>query len=328
MTSTKDIEWAARILRRGGLIAFPTETVYGLGAHALLPEAVRAIFKAKGRPSDNPLIVHIGRREDVSRIARDVPESALRLMNAFWPGPLSIVLPRRWDVPDVVTGGRDTVAIRMPDHPVALRLLQVADVPVAAPSANRSGAPSPTTSQAVLEDLGDRIDGVLDGGVPRVGLESTVVDCTGIQPVVLRHGGIPLEELRLVEPDIRVATTAELGAGRSPGARHVHYRPRARVWIVTPGDAAQGGMPPGSAWIGQSEPADRGYGLTPWAKIEVVPDVETYARRIFAFFRECDREGIAHIHCENVQPGGLGEALMDRLRRAAGDDSIPGYTGP
>ncbi len=352
MTRTDDIVWAARVLREGGLIAFPTETVYGLGAHALMPEAVGAIFTAKGRPQDNPLIIHIGRREDVYRVARDVPGHALRLMDAFWPGPLSIVLPRGRDVPDVVTAGRDTVAVRMPDHAVALRLLQLAGVPVAAPSANRSGRPSPTTREAVLEDLGDRIDGVLEGGAARVGLESTVVDCTGLVPVVLRHGGVSLEELRLVVPGTRLATMLELASGRSPGIQHAHYRPRARVRLVFPGsavlvrgatvgdatvgDAAGGGamggsVPDGCAWIGLSEPPDAGSAeregrahYTQWAKKAVLPDVESYARRVFAFFRECDREGLTDIYCQAVPREGLGAALMDRLERASGAGTLPG----
>lgn len=324
MTRTQDIAWAARVLCEGGLIAFPTETVYGLGAHALMPKAVAAIFVAKGRPQDNPLIVHVGRREDVGLVAREVPHHAQLLMNAFWPGPLSIVLPRGRDVPDIVTAGRDTVAVRMPDHPVALRLLQLAGVPVAAPSANRSGAPSPTTRQDVMEDLGDRIDGVLDGDVPRVGLESTVVDCTGPLPVLLRHGGVSLEDLRLVVPGVRIASRAELDAGRSPGVRHAHYRPRARVQIVFMGDATShghsvtGGALGSCAWIGLAEPPAAVSG-----KIEVLPNVEAYAQRVFAFFRECDREGVAEIQCQAVPRTGLGAALMDRLERAAGGSAPP-----
>ncbi len=343
MAGGADIGWAARVLQEGGLIAFPTETVYGLGAHALRPEAVEAIFVAKGRPADNPLIVHVGRREDVLRVARDVPGYAHRLMDAFWPGPLSVVLPRGVDVPDVVTAGRDTVAVRMPDHPVALRLLQLAGVPVAAPSANRSGAPSPTTRDAVLEDLGDRIDGALEGGISRIGLESTVVDCTGPVPVVLRHGGLSLEDLRLVVPETRLASTVELASGRSPGTRHAHYRPRARVRIVYLDDPASdnvllNNVPADDllvhevpadgllaedlrptpqeagrrAWIGLHKPPSGEMGPT-----EVLPSVDAYARRVFAFFRECDRDGVDEILCQAVPRSGIGMALMDRLDRAA-----------
>jgi len=325
MRDDEDVVRAARVLQKGGLIAFPTETVYGLGAHALLPAAVEAIFVAKGRPADNPLIVHIGRREDLISVARDVPGYAHRLMDAFWPGPLSLVLPRGVNVPDVVTAGRDTVAVRMPDHPVALRLLQLAGVPVAAPSANRSGAPSPTTRGAVLEDLGDRIDGALEGGISRIGLESTVVDCTGPVPVVLRHGGLSLEDLRLVVLETRLASTVELASGRSPGIRHAHYRPRARVRVAYLDDSASDNVLVNdlrptqqasvrTAWIGLVEPPR---GVT--GRSEVLPSVVAYAQRVFAFFRECDRDGVEEILCQAVPRSGIGMALMDRLERAAAE---------
>ncbi|MGE5508758.1 MAG: L-threonylcarbamoyladenylate synthase [Chitinophagales bacterium] len=231
---------AGAVLAGGGLVAFPTETVYGLGANALDPAAVGRIFAAKGRPSDNPLIVHIAGLESLPHLVRDVPALARALMDAFWPGPLTVVLPRTERVPNQVTAGLDTVAVRMPAHPVALGLIAAAGVPVAAPSANRSGRPSPTTAAHVWDDLAGRVDVILDGGPAGVGVESTVVDLTGPRPVVLRPGGLPLEELRRVagevEIDPAVLRKAEAGkvAPRSPGLKYTHYAPAAPLTLVAP----------------------------------------------------------------------------------------------
>lgn len=299
---------AARSIRKGGLAAFPTETVYGLGADAFNPRAVRAIFRAKGRPSDNPLIVHIADRAEVARLARCVPDAAARLMDAFWPGPLTLILPRHPDVPDAVTAGLDTVGVRLPSHPIARAFLRAAGTPVAAPSANRSGRPSPTTWQAVKQDLDGRIDCVLKGGRARVGLESTVVDCTGRAPVVLRAGAITLEQLRAVAPAMRLATARDRAHGRSPGLKHRHYAPRARVEIVTRPPARLAAR---EAWIGIGTPPSGGI------KKRTCRSVTEYAREIFHFFRGCEQAGARVIYCGAVRDWGIGHALMDRLRRAA-----------
>ena len=313
---TPSPEAAAAFIRDGQLAAFPTETVYGLGADAFNAAAVRAIFAAKGRPADNPLIAHVACKTDVERLARDLAEPARRLMDAFFPGPLTLVLTRRPEVPAVVTAGLDTVGVRWPRHPVAQRFLEACRTPVAAPSANRSGRPSPTSAEAVRADLGGRIACILDGGRTEAGLESTVVDATGAAPVVLRPGMISLEQLRQACPDVRVnvdARTApeEKKAPRSPGTRHRHYAPRARVVVVSGPQAAA----PGAchAYIGRAAPdAPETFG-----RVRVCASLEDYARALFHFFRESDTAGCAVIYAEAVPEDGLGRALMDRLRRAA-----------
>ncbi len=301
---TRSIAAAAAMLRRGGLAAFPTETVYGLGAVASDARAVAAVFAAKGRPADNPLIVHVSDTRDVDALA-DVPDVARALLAAFAPGPITLVLPLRAALPAAVTAGRATVAVRIPDYETARDLIRVVGAPLVAPSANRSGRPSPTTCQAVRDDLDGRIDAVLEGAPTRVGIESTVVDVTGDVPVVLRPGSVTLADLQRVAPDTREATGAD-DAGRSPGTRHRHYAPRARVRIVDAPDPA-----PDAAWIGLGAPP-RGYGLT-----EACTTVDGYARAAFDLFRRADALGLARIDTQAVPDHGLGRALMDRLRRAA-----------
>ncbi len=300
---------AARYVKHGGLAAFPTETVYGLGARAFDARAIRAIYKAKDRPPDNPLIVHIADFDDVQRVARSVPAAAKRLMEAFWPGPLTLILPRHPALPRESTAGLDTVGVRLPAHPVARAFLRAVGEPVAAPSANRSGRPSPTTWHAVKQDLDGRISCVLKGGRAEVGLESTVVDCTGRAPVVLRAGSISLEQLRAVAPTTRLASARDRARGRSPGLKHRHYAPRAQVVLCrTPPSR----LTTRDAWIGVAPPP-KGAGLS-----LRVRDAAHYARELFHFFRRCERAGTRAIYCEAAPESGLGRALMDRIRRAAG----------
>lgn len=228
---------ASEIIQAGEVVAFPTETVYGLGANALDSNAVKKIFEAKGRPGDNPLIVHISKPQEVDNLVRELPAVAKMLMQRFWPGPLTIVLKKSYLIPDEVTAGLDTVAVRMPCHPVALKLIECSKVPIAAPSANRSGHTSPTTAQHVLADLDGRIPLILDGGRCRVGLESTVLDMTVEVPTVLRPGGITIEMLREVLGQVNVdpSVLKPLVDGqkvRSPGMKYAHYAPRARVLVV------------------------------------------------------------------------------------------------
>ncbi|ACY48475.1 L-threonylcarbamoyladenylate synthase [Rhodothermus marinus] len=308
---TTDVHEAAALIRRGELVAFPTETVYGLGADAFNPEAVRKIFEAKGRPLDNPLIVHIVHLDQLAHLVRDVPEAARRFMERFFPGPLTLVLPRHPDVPDEVTAGLPTVGVRMPRHPVAQAFLEACGTPVAAPSANRSGRPSPTRWEAVYADLNGRIACILQGDRSDMGLESTVVDCTGSEPVVLRAGAVPLEALREVVPETRLVGDETSLKARSPGTRYRHYAPQARVVLVDHPDEA---VPdPRHAYIGLTPPAHP----EAFGACCVCPDVETYAYELFDFFRRCDAQNCTRIYAQRVPHTGLGLALMDRLERAA-----------
>ena len=223
-------------LKNGGVVAFPTETVYGLGALATNPDATKRIFEAKGRPSDNPLIVHIGTKEEVSAYADDIPETALQLMDAFWPGPLTLIMKEKPGIiASNVTAGIGTVGLRMPNHPVALKLLKTLGGPLAAPSANRSGKPSPTKALHVLHDLEGRIPFILDGGATGVGVESTVIDMTATPPAVLRPGGITVEMIEDVIGAVRSEVSVqEAEAPRSPGMKYMHYSPNAPVWLIEP----------------------------------------------------------------------------------------------
>jgi L-threonylcarbamoyladenylate synthase len=302
---TDDPAEAAAHLRAGRLVAFPTETVYGLGGDARNPEAVAGIFRAKGRPADNPLIVHLATVNKVQSVAGRISGPAAKLLEAFAPGPITIVLERAPGIPAAVSAGLSTVGIRVPAHPVAHAFLEACACPVAAPSANLSGRPSPTTWEAVHEDLDGRIDCILRGPRSEVGLESTVVDCTGDEPVLLRSGHVSLEAIRAVVPEARLARVGD-NTGRSPGIRHRHYAPRARVRVVS------GPREPDSkaAWIGLSVPP-AGYGL-----VHVAADVAAYAHALYDFFRRTDAAGLDRIDCEAVEATGIGRALMDRIARA------------
>ena len=302
---------AASILRRGRLVAFPTETVYGLGADAFQPGAVEAIFEAKGRPADNPLIVHLAARAQVPQVVTDVSATAARLLDRFTPGPLTLILPKHPDVPEVVTAGLDTVGVRLPRHDTAQAFLQACDTPVAAPSANRSGRPSPTTWEAVAEDLDGRIACILQGGRTEAGVESTVLDCTTNPPVVLRPGAVSVEALEAVIGTVVVGEAEADDGPKSPGTRHRHYAPVARVHLVH--DPKEAVPSTDAGYIGVAAPEDDGA----FRQCHVVPDVETYAQDLFHFFRECDHADCAVIYAQTVPDDGLGRALNDRLRRAA-----------
>jgi L-threonylcarbamoyladenylate synthase len=310
---------AARVLRAGGLVAFPTETVYGLGADALDAGAVERIFAAKERPPGNPLIVHLASDADLPGVAAEVPPAARVAIRHFWPGPLSLVLPRGRAVPLVTTGGLETVAVRVPAHPVARALIAAAARPIAAPSANRSGRPSPTRAAHVLDDLDGRVDLVVDGGATEVGLESTVLDCTEQPPRLLRPGGVSLEALARVLGELHVAGSGDAAAARSPGLRYRHYAPRARLLVVEAGEGERAAAP----WLAAGQPvallAWRAVAAElPGLRVRAMPaDLERYARELFAALRECDAEGAALIVVEAVAAEGLGRAIMDRLRRAA-----------
>lgn len=234
----ENIARAARILRDGGLVAFPTETVYGLGANALDPEAVGRIYDAKGRPGDNPMIVHIARASDIGQLTPRLSPEIIRLIEHFWPGPLTLVLPKKDMVPLRTTGGLSTVAVRMPDHPAALELIEAAGVPIAAPSANLSGKPSPTTAAHVIEDMSGRVDAILDGGECRVGIESTVLDMSGAAPTILRPGIVTRESIEavlgrevLLDPALNLPADPDL-VPKAPGMKYRHYAPKAQMLVV------------------------------------------------------------------------------------------------
>ena len=303
-------EVAAQFIRQGDLAAFPTETVYGLGADIFSPSAIEKIFIAKKRPPDNPLIAHISSIEQLSELALFVPGNALRLMERFFPGPLTIVFPKKSTVPDLASAGLATIGVRMPKHPVAKAFLEKCGCPVAAPSANLSGKPSPTSWEAVYQDLSSRISCILKGERANVGVESTVVDCTEEIPVLLRPGAISVEQVREVVPTVRLMELGDEQSVRSPGVRHRHYSPNARIIVIR---RVLERAPPISAYIGLTSPP----GTAGFVMVKVVGDVADYAYELFDFFRECDRNGIKEIYCERVSDEGLGRALMDRVDRAA-----------
>jgi len=309
-TVTTSAAEAARFIQDGRLAAFPTETVYGLGADALSAPAVEKIFKAKGRPSDNPLIVHVAASSQIGRVVAEVPEWTWTLLDHFTPGPLTLILPKHSDVPSIVTAGLNTVGLRLPSHQLAQAFLRECGTPVAAPSANRSGRPSPTTWEAVKEDLGGRIACILNGGRTSEGVESTVLDCTTTPPVVLRPGVVTTEALERVIGRVEGANSGREGV-RSPGTRHRHYAPSARVCLVE--DASDVRAAPDVGYIGLDAPEnEEAVGM-----LHVASDRESYAHDLFAFFRNCDREGCSVIYAQTVSGEGVGRALNDRLARAA-----------
>ena len=305
---TSEPRIAAELIRLGGIVAFPTETVYGLGADVFDTEAVAKIFEAKQRPQDNPLIAHIGSLDQIDQLAESVPDFARVLIAEFFPGPLTLVLKKSVEVPSVATAGLDSIGVRMPRHELAREFLTACRTPIVAPSANLSGRPSPTTWEAVYEDLNGRIDCILQGDATEIGLESTVVDCTGDRPVVLRQGSVTLEDIRGIVPNA-VANDSDEAARKSPGLRHKHYSPDAKVVVI--GAQTHISDAPSSAYIGMSD-REECFGAE-----QIVADADEYAQLLFEFFRECEREGLKTIYCEAVEEIGIGAALMDRIRRAA-----------
>ena len=320
---------AGVLLRSGSLVAFPTETVYGLGANALDADAVAGIFQAKGRPQDNPLIIHLSDRTQLEHYVREVPAAALSLMDKFWPGPLTLIFPRSARVPDVVTGGLDTVAVRVPAHPIARALIAAAGVPLAAPSANVSGRPSPTEAAHVLADLEGRIPLVIDGGPANIGLESTVVSLLTSPPTLLRPGGITREQLEeilgeLQDHKVVGQVDAELQEVPSPGMKYRHYAPQARVILVEgPAELVTAKMNEVAAEL-QAKGNSVGVILTNGAiasrgiKVRNLGgSPEEVAYDLFRSFREFDQENVDVILVEGVSGAGLGLAIMNRIRKAA-----------
>jgi len=307
---------AAEVLRAGGLVALPTETVYGLAADASQPTAVRRVFEVKGRPADHPLIVHIADVDQLATWAARVPPAARRLGEAFWPGPLTVVLPRAAWVSDVVTGGLDTIALRVPSHPLTLAILRAFGGGVAAPSANRFGQVSPTTAAHVRADLGDEVELVVDGGASAVGIESTIVDLSADAPWVLRLGGLTLaaiEEVLGVRVGVRLdASGGELGLTRAPGQLRSHYAPRTPLEVVAP-DELTGRV----AALRAQGLAVCVVGPTPGADVRVPRTDTGLAQALYSALREADAAGADRILVTRPPDGPLAAALRDRLRRAA-----------
>jgi L-threonylcarbamoyladenylate synthase len=305
---------AAEVLRDGGLVAIPTETVYGLAANALDARACARIFEAKDRPLFDPLIVHVAEHRELDVLCAGVDKRAQRLIDRFWPGPLTLVLPKTDRVPDLVTAGLATVAVRMPAHVIARELIRLAGVALAAPSANRFGRLSPTTAEHVVEQLADRVDLVIDGGPCPVGVESTIIDVTGPAPRLLRPGGIPFEELAVVIGDIEIAA-ATPDRPTAPGQLASHYAPRTPLAIIPLAEAicrATGRV----GLLALRMPTD----CRPFAHIECLSpsgDLPEAAAKLFAALHRLDAAGLDAIYAEPIPDAGLGRAIMDRLRRAA-----------
>jgi len=328
------IRVAAELLKKGGLVAFPTETVYGLGASALDERAVLRIFDAKNRPADNPIIVHVANRDDVYVLAEHVPQVAEELIDEFWPGPLTLLFVKSDAVPNAVTAGLATVAIRMPSHAVAHALISEAGVPVAAPSANLAGRPSPTSAKHVLDDLSGRIEVLIDGGEIGYGVESTVMDLTTDLPTVLRPGPVTVEELRRVVGEVEVHPIAraevpiEVAIARSPGMKYRHYAPAAEVVVVE--GPLEGIIKKVQELVDARRRLGEKVGVMATKEtaskyradvVKVVGsrlDPRTVAKNLFRVFRELDDEGVKFVATEGLEPAGIGLAVMNRLRKAAG----------
>ena len=325
------ISAAADILRQGGLVGIPTETVYGLGANALDAEAVNKIFEAKGRPQDNPLIIHIPGPQWLPRYCEDVPPLAYTLARKFWPGPLTMILKRKPIVPDATTAGLDTVGVRCPDHQVTLSIIREAGVPVAAPSANTSGRPSCTTAADVMEDMEGKIDAVVDGGPCQVGVESTIIDLTVTPPQLLRPGGLPLESLRdaLGEVTVDKAVTQKMNDGekpRAPGMKYRHYAPKAPVTVVTGGAKASAryllthaGEKSGIICFDEFLPLfTRRLETRPVMDLGPAGNKEEQARHIFDALRSFDHTQVRALWAQCPDSKGIGLAITNRLNKAAG----------
>lgn len=333
-TETEDaaLRRAGEVIRAGGLVAFPTETVYGLGGDALNRESSRKIYAAKGRPSDNPLIVHICRFEDIRQIVKEVPEEARRIAEAFWPGPLTMILPKSELVPKETTGGLDTVAVRFPSDKIAQKLIEYSGGYIAAPSANISGRPSPTVAKYVAEDMDGRIEMIIDGGAVGIGLESTIIDLTVSPPQILRPGYVTEEMLRKVlgrvDTDVTILSADSGQAPKAPGMKYRHYAPKGELTIVE-GEpdavvayingqvqkARENGEKTGV--IGTDECAGR-YCADVVKSVGSREDEESIARHLFTALREFDDENVERMYSESFDSAGLGQAIMNRLLKAAG----------
>ena len=329
----QDLELASEILKKGGLVAFPTETVYGLGGDALNPDASRKIYSAKGRPSDNPLIVHIADETDLQKIAKDIPEAAYKLMDVFWPGPMTMIFHKKPIVPDSTTGGLDTVAVRMPSHNVAYELIRRSGVMIAAPSANTSGRPSPTMASHVREDMEGKIDMIIDGGDCRYGIESTIIDMTGDVPTILRPGYITREMLEdvigTVEVDPAILGETAHVRPKAPGMKYTHYAPKGIMYIVE-GESSNSVIRCINRMVKERQMAGckvgvlaTRYNAMAYEADEVIvigdkKDELMISSNLYRTLREFDARGVDYIYSESFAGSSLGTAIMNRLIKAAG----------
>ncbi len=328
------VKEAAKIIKRGGTVAFPTETVYGLGANGLDERAVERIFKAKGRPQDNPLILHIAFKEQLEELVEDIPEEAFKIMEKFWPGPLTLIFKKSAKVPDKITGGLSTVAIRMPDNKIALKIIELAGIPIAAPSANTSGRPSPTNASHVVEDLCSKINMVVDGGSTGIGVESTVLDMSGEIPMVLRPGGITYEDLKLlinnVELDKSIIKDDENIIPKSPGQKYKHYAPKGEMTVFS-GDVenmvssinyfAKKYIKEGKkVGIMATEETKSRYSKGTVLVMGSRENKESIAKNLFNIIREFDNLDVDIILAEGIDTIGIGRAIMNRMKKASGNN--------
>ena len=329
------LEEAAHIIKNGGLVAFPTETVYGLGANALNEAAAKKIYEAKGRPSDNPLIAHIADQKDLAPLVSTISEDGKKLMEAFWPGPLTLIFPKSNEVPYQTTGGLDTVAVRMPKHPVARELIRRSQVPIAAPSANTSGRPSPTTADHVWQDLEGKIEMILDGGAVGIGVESTIIDVSTGEPMILRPGAVTQEMASLVlgkviklDPAITEGPFIENAKPKAPGMKYKHYAPKADLTLVEGEPEAvvlqinklvkeklDSGLRVGVICTGETMDS-YSYGII--RSLGIRAEEETIAHNLYGVLREFDDLNVDVIFSESFSRDHLGQAIMNRLMKAAG----------
>ncbi|HHY73836.1 MAG TPA: threonylcarbamoyl-AMP synthase [Bacillus bacterium] len=330
LTANPQIKEAALWITEDEVVAFPTETVYGLGANALSDKAIAKIYEAKGRPSDNPLIVHIANREQLINLVENIPDTAQKLMAVFWPGPLTIIFKSNVAVSEKVTAGLKTVAVRMPDHPIALAIIEAAAVPLAAPSANLSGKPSPTKAAHVLHDLNGRIAGVLDGGPTGVGLESTVIDCTITPPMILRPGGVTKEQIEAEIGPVAVdkSLLEKDESPKAPGMKYTHYAPKAPLLVVEGSNTfietlikeqQQNGKKVGML---TTEENKHDYNADVIVACGYREDLKTVAQHLYDSLRALDEKNIDIIFSESFPQSGVGVAIMNRLFKAAGGHVI------
>lgn len=335
-TDIRFIEEAGKVIRNGGTVAFPTETVYGLGANALDDEAVRKIFIAKGRPQDNPLIIHVSTKE-ISELVKDVPAVAQKIIDKFWPGPLTVILEKKDIIPNVTSANLNTIGIRMPNSEIALKLIELAERPIAAPSANISGRPSPTEVERCVEDLNGRVDYIIGGESSDIGVESTIVDCTVNPPLVLRPGGITLEMLKEINPEIELDKALKSKPNddfkpKAPGMKYKHYAPNAHLKIIKGknektieiiNEIVENYIEKGNdvAILTTNENLNK-FNNGKVISLGSENDLKEIAKNLFEALRKCDDLGVQYILCQGFEENGVGLAIMNRLNKAAGYDIL------
>lgn len=335
-TDIRFIEEAGKVIRNGGTVAFPTETVYGLGANALDDEAVRKIFIAKGRPQDNPLIIHVSTKE-ISELVKDVPEVAQKIIDKFWPGPLTVILEKKDIIPNVTSANLNTIGIRMPNSEIALKLIELAERPIAAPSANISGRPSPTEVERCVEDLNGSVDYIIGGESSDIGVESTIVDCTVNPPLVLRPGGITLEMLKEINPEIELDKALKSKPNddfkpKAPGMKYKHYAPNAHLKIIKGknektieiiNEIVENYIEKGNdvAILTTNENLNK-FNNGKVISLGSENDLKEIAKNLFEALRKCDDLRVQYILCQGFEENGVGLAIMNRLNKAAGYDIL------